>query len=176
MRLRRRTTYDEPVETTGRPRIFSTAQLVALLIGAGFIVLGAVALNRTGFSTSHLYEPVESVWTLGHTPLLAIVELGFGIAMVVAALRPLAGRALMMLLSIGAIAAGVVILIDVWPGRVHHWFGVSHRNGWLYVIAGGIGVLAALFAPTITRSRRRIVRHRGVADDTERAELVDADR
>ena len=88
----------------------------------------------------------------------------------------MAGRALMMLLSIGAIGSGVVILIDVWPGRVHRWFGGSHRNGWLYVIAGGIGVLAALFAPTITRSRRRIARRHGVADDAERGELVDADR
>jgi hypothetical protein len=156
--------------------VWSTAQLVALLIGAGFIVLGAVALNRTGFSTSHLYEPSERIWTFGHTPLLAIIELGFGIAMVIAALRPMAGRALMMLLSIGAIGSGVVILADVWPRRVHHWFGASHRNGWLYVIAGVVGVLAALFAPTIARGRRRIERHHGVADDAERAELVDADR
>ena len=176
MRLRRRTTEVEPVNAVRRPRTWSTAQLVALLIGAGFIVLGAVALNHTGFSTSHLYEPSERVWTLGHTPLLAIVELGFGIAMVIAALRPLAGRALMMLLSLAAIGSGVVILADAWPRRVHHWFGTTHRNGWLYVIAGGIGVAAVLFAPTITRSRRRIVRHDGVADDTERAELVDADR
>jgi hypothetical protein len=176
MRLRRRTTHAEPVAAARRPRVWSTSQLVALLIGAGFIVLGAVALNRTGFSTSHLYEPSERTWTLGHTPLLAILELSFGIAMVIAALRPLAGRALMMLLSIGAIGAGVVILADVWPRRVHHWFGASHRNGWLYVFAGGIGVLAALFAPTIARGRRRIVPHHSAADDTEQAELVDADR
>ncbi|HYV59122.1 MAG TPA: hypothetical protein VFA62_03550 [Acidimicrobiia bacterium] len=155
--------------------MWSTAQLVALLIGAAFIVLGAVALNRTGFSTSHLYEPFERVWNLGHTPLLAVIELGFGIAMVIAALRPMAGRALMMLLSIGAIGSGVVILIDAWPGRVHHWFGASHRNGWLYVIAGGIGVAAALFAPTFTRDRRTIVRHRDVAD-TEPMGFVDANR
>lgn len=176
MRLRRRTTHVEPAETIVRPRIWSTAQLVALLIGAGFIVLGAVALNGTGFSTSHLYEPFERVWTLGHTPLLAIIEVSFGIAMVIAALRPMAGRALMMLLSIGAIGSGVVILADVWPRRVHHWFGASHRNGWLYVIAGGIGVVAAIFAPTIARSRRRIVRRHSVTDDTERNELVGADR
>jgi hypothetical protein len=175
MRLRRRTTHVEPVEATRRPRVWSASQLFALLIGAGFIVLGAVALNRTGFSTSHLYEPSERTWTLGHTPLLAMIELGFGIAMVVAALRPLAGRALMMVLSIGAIGAGVVILADVWPRRVHHWFGVSHRNGWLYLIAGGIGVLAALFAPTFARGRRRIV-NRGASADTEQAELMDADR
>ena len=176
MRLRRRATQVEPVETAHRPRVWSTSQLAALLIGAGFIVLGAVALNRTGFSTSQLYEPSERIWTLGHTPLLAIIELGFGIAMVIAALRPMAGRALMMLLSIGAIGSGVVILADVWPRRIHHWFGASHRNGWLYVIAGGIGVLAAVFAPTIRRRRRRIVQHDGAADDTERAELVDANR
>lgn len=176
MRLRRRTTQVEPVEGTRRPRVWSTSQLVALLIGAGFIVLGAVALNRTGFSTSHLYEPSERIWTLGHTPLLAIVELGFGIAMVFAALRPLAGRALMMLLSIGAIGAGVVILADVWPRRVDHWFGATHRNGWLYVIAGGIALLAALFAPTIVGGRRRVVRDRDVAGETARRDLVDADR
>jgi hypothetical protein len=154
--------------------MWSAAQLVALLIGVGFIVLGAVALNRTGFSTSHFYEPSERTWTLQHTPLLALVELGFGIGMVLAALRPMAGRALMLLLSAGALASGVVILANVWPGRVHHWFGATHRNAWLYVIVAGVGIVAALFAPTVVRSRRRLVRHD--ADDADRAELVDADR
>jgi multisubunit Na+/H+ antiporter MnhB subunit len=173
MIFRRLKKETETVERETRPRIWSPAQAVALAIGVGSIVLGAVALTETGFSTSHLYEPFERVWTFGHTPLLAITELGFGVVMLLAALRPAAGRALMSLLSAGALGAGIIILADVWPRRLHDWFGVEHRNGWLYVIVGGAGLAFAIFMPTFVHGGRTVVRREPVHDDRD---LVDADR
>jgi hypothetical protein len=178
MFFRRHRNVTETVEREARPRIWSPAQFVALAIGVGSIVLGAVALFDTGFSTSHLYEPFERVWSFGHTPLLAISELGFGILMLLAALRPVSGRALMSLLTAGALGFGIVILADVWPRRLHDWFGVEHRNGWLFVIAGGIGLAFALFAPTFVHAGKTVVHREPVGEATEERDrdLVDADR
>jgi hypothetical protein len=173
MVFRRHKNETEIVEEEARPRLWSPAQFVALIIGAGSSVLGAVALTETGFSTSHLYEPFERVWTFGHTPLLGLTELGFGVVMLLAALRPAAGRALMSLLSAGALGAGIIILADVWPRRLHDWFGVEHRNGWLYVIAGGIGLAFAIFMPTFVHRGRTVVRREPVRDDRD---VVGADR
>jgi MFS family permease len=167
----------EIVERESKPRLWSPAQLAALVIGVGFIVFGAVALTETGFSTSHFYEPVERVWTFDHTPLLAIVELGFGVAMLITALRPVAGRALMSLLSAGALGAGIIILADVWPRRLHDWFGVEHRNGWLYVIAGGVGLAFAIFTPTFVHGGKKVVRREPVRDgDRHDRPLADTNR
>jgi MFS family permease len=169
-------TETEIVEQDSRPRLWSPAQLVALVIGVGFIVFGAVALTETGFSTSRLYEPVERVWTFDHTPLLAIVELGFGVVMLITALRPVAGRALMSLLSAGALGAGIIILADVWPRRLHDWFGVEHRNGWLYVIVGAVGLAFAIFMPTFVHRGRTVVRREPVRHDRDYRDLADANR
>jgi Domain of unknown function (DUF4383) len=176
MFFRRHKDETEIVERDARPRLWSPAQLVALVIGVGFIVFGAVALTETGFSTSHLYEPVERVWTFDHTPLLALVELGFGAAMLVTALRPVAGRALMSLLSAGALGAGIIILADVWPRRLHDWFGVGDRNGWFYLIVGAVGLAFAIFMPTFVHRGRTVVRRESVRDAGDDRDLADANR
>jgi hypothetical protein len=41
---------------------------------------------------------------------------------------------------------------------MHRWFGVHDRNGWLFVIAGGVVVVAGLVLPTFSRPETRIVR------------------
>jgi hypothetical protein len=173
---RHRNETEEIVERDARPRLWSPAQLVALVIGVGFIVFGAVALTETGFSTSHLYEPVERVWTFDHTPLLALIELGFGVVMLITALRPVAGRALMSLLSAGALGAGIIVLADAWPRRLHDWFGVGDRNGWLYVIVGGVGLAFAIFTPTFVHGGKTVVRREPVRSDSDDRHLADADR
>lgn len=180
MFFRRRRNMTETVEREARPRLWSPAQFAALAIGVGSIVLGAVALLDTGFSTSHFYEPFERVWSFGHTPLLAISEIGFGVLMLLAALRPVTGRASMSLLTAGALGFGILILADAWPRRLHDWFGVEHRNGWLFVIAGGVGLAFALFAPTFVHRGKTVIRREPVAEATEDQDrdhdLVDANR
>jgi multisubunit Na+/H+ antiporter MnhB subunit len=176
MFFRRHKKETETVEREARPHLWSPAQFAALAIGVASIVLGAAALVETGLSTSHLYEPFERVWTFGHTPLLAITELGFGVLMLITALRPVAGRAVMSLLTAGALGFGIVILADAWPRRLHDWFGVEHRNGWLYVIVGGAGLAFAIFAPTFVHRGQMVVRREPVGDDEEDRELVDAER
>jgi hypothetical protein len=146
------------VEQGERPRttMWSPTQIVAGIIAAASLVLGSFAIGRTGLNTDHLFSPHVSVATLHHTPLLALSELAFGILMLWAATKPFLGRGLMALLGIAVLGLGIVTITDIWPDRLHHWLGVHHRNGWLFVLVGAVSLVTALFLPTF-RTRREVV-------------------
>jgi hypothetical protein len=147
---------DSVVET--RPaRHWSPAQFVSLIVGAAAIVFGIVALAKTGIHGNWLRSPHREAWSFDHTPLLAVIEIGFGVLLVLAATSAGASRAFMAMLGVLAIAFGVVVLADAWPARMHRWFGVHDRNAWLFVITGGVVLLAGLLLPTFTRPETRIV-------------------
>ena len=114
---------------------------------------------RTGFDTSHIYTPHTDVWTLPHSPLLGVIEIGYGVLLVLASVVPGGVRWLMGLLGAAALAFGLVIVIGDTPTRLNNWLAVTHRSGWLYVIVGGVVLLAAIVAPVfVTGTRRRHVR------------------
>ena len=101
------------------------------------------------------------VWHLSHTPLLGAIEIAFGALLILASVVPGGFRSLMMLLGAIALGFGLVVLLDVAPNRLHHWLGVTHRHGWLFVIAGAVILVAALFSPVFggTERRRRVREH-----------------
>jgi hypothetical protein len=145
----------EQVESVPRA-VWSPAQLVAGAIGCAAIVFGAIALADTGLSIDTVLHPTATVAGYGHTPLLALCEIAFGVLMLIVAMSP-AGRGAMALLSTLVLAFGILIVADVWQAKLQRWFDVSDRNGWLFVIVGGIGLLAAMILPTFgggTRVRR----------------------
>jgi hypothetical protein len=143
---------------------WSPAQIVAFLIGAASLAFGIVALVRTGLDLGDLTGPEDTVLGFTHTPLLALVEIGFGALMLLAALSP-GGRVLMAFLGAVALAFGILILADAWPGRFQDWFAVDDDNGWLYVVVGGVSLLAALLLPTVhTRDRRHVTERRRIGD------------
>jgi hypothetical protein len=149
MRVRRRGVAADDVS------VRNPARYVALAVGVAAIVFGAFALAETGFDPDHLRRPHESFATFHHTPLLALIEIGFGVGMLVAALGTFVGRGLMAALSLGALGLGIAAAADLWPSRLHGWLGVHDRNGWLFVVVGAIGLAAAVLLP-VTR-RRRVV-------------------
>jgi hypothetical protein len=152
----------DTVDETARPvHTWSPAQVVAFVIGAAAVVLGGIALTRTGFHPDRLYDNERSVLSFHHTELLALVEIAFGVLMMVAALSP-GGRGLMALLSAALLGFGIVVVVDWWQADFHHWLGVHDRNGWLFVIVGAVGLFSALFLPTFRTggvSRRRTLIH-----------------
>jgi len=138
---------------------WSPAQIVGFVIGAAAIAFGVVALVRTGLDADEWFSPVETVLGFEHTQLLAVCEIGFGVLMLLSALSP-AGRPLMALLSLIALAFGIVVVADAWAGRIDRWFGVTDGNGWLYIVVGGFGLVAALLLPTVAGHERRHVTER----------------
>lgn len=156
---------DDAVEerTASEPTPWSPAQILGLIVGIGFTVLGIAAIATTGFHTDHIYTPHDTVWRLSHSPLLALCEIGFGVLMIVASVIPGGSRELMALLGAISLAFGIVILTNAAQDNITHWFGTTHANGWLFAVVGGVMLLAAMLSPTFftggTRRHRRMVTH-----------------
>ncbi len=149
----------EERDTTGAHMApWSPAQIIGLIVGIGFVVLGVAAVVRTGFDTSHIYTPHVVVWHLSTSPLFAVIEIAFGVLMIFASVVPGGSRSLMGLLGAIALAFGLVIVVGSTPTRLNHWLAVTHRNGWLFVIVGAVVLLAAILSPVFGggRSHRHV--------------------
>jgi len=85
------------VEATMPP--WSPLQIIGLIAGIGMGVLGIAAVARTGFDTAHIYTPHDVVWKLPHSPLLGVIEIGFGLLMVLGSVVPGGWRSFLRLRS-----------------------------------------------------------------------------
>jgi hypothetical protein len=151
--------YGERERHTSTVSSWSPAQLIGLIIGIGVTVLGFAAIARTGFDTDHIYSPVDKVWNLPHSPLMGLIEVGFGVLVILSAVVPGGSRGFMALLGAIALCFGLVVLVEDAPNRLNHWLGVIDRNGVFYAIVGGVLLLSALLSPVFTsRTRRHVVR------------------
>ncbi|HET9730285.1 MAG TPA: DUF4383 domain-containing protein, partial [Acidimicrobiia bacterium] len=139
---------DAPVaerrSVAGTSFVWSPAQIIGLLIGIFYTVMGIVSLVRTGFDTAHLDTPHIAVWHFMHSPLLGAIETAFGVLLILAALVPGAARSLMALLGVIALVFGIVVLSLSTPNSLRDWLAVTNRNAWLYVITGAVLVLTAV--------------------------------
>src|SRR5947207_8345583 len=97
------------VEDRTTASVWSPAQIVGLIVGIGFAVLGIAALARTGFDTAHLDTPHKVMWGLRHSPLLAVIEIAFGALMILASVVPGGARSLMGLIGAAALVLGIVV-------------------------------------------------------------------
>jgi hypothetical protein len=137
---------------------WSPVQIIGLIGGVAFAVLGIVAVARTGFNTSHIYTPRTTVWQLPHTPLLAVIEIGWGVLMILASVVPGGFRTLMGLLGAAALVLGIVVLAGP-SHRLVHWLAVDHTSGVVYTVVGAVVALAAIVSPVFfTGTRRQEVR------------------
>lgn len=163
------TTMEAPVESEYRAQDrtvdvamppWSPLQFIGLVVGIGFAALGIAAVARTGFDTSHIYTPHDLVWKFPHSPLLAVIEIGFGALMVLGSVVPAGSRGFLGFLGAVALAFGIVVLTESVPNRLNGWLAVTHRNGWLFVITGAVVLVASLVAPVFggVRRQQRVVR------------------
>src|SRR5262249_45562831 len=90
-----------------------------------------------------------------HSPLLGLIEIGYGALMILASVVPGGARWLMGLLGAIALAFGLVIVVGTTPARLHRWLGVVHINGWLYVGIGAAALVAAILMPVIVHRTPR---------------------
>ena len=147
-------------------RLWSPAQLIALVLGVAAIVFGVIALARTGVDFSHLTQSHEMALGFGHTPLLGLAEVGFGFLLVLAALFPIVGRNLMTLIGAAALGLGIVVVGGWWSTRMLTWLGADDKDGWLFVAVGGFVLLTSFFTPVFTWGGPRVVRRPAASDPT----------
>jgi hypothetical protein len=147
--------YDERPVVKSVGTAWSPAQIIGLIVGIGFTVLGIAAVASTGFDTNHIYTPHNMVWHLPHSPLLAVCEIAFGVLMILASVVPGGLRSLMALLGAISLVFGIVILTNAATNNLRDHFAVTHRSGWLFTIVGAVVLLAALLSPEFTAGTRR---------------------
>jgi len=138
------------------PTAWSPAQFVGLVVGVGVTVFGIIAVARTGFDTAHIYAPHTKVWNLPHSPLLGVIEIGYGALMILASVVPGGLRTLMGFLGAAALVFGIVVLAGP-SHRLTHWLAVAHSSGVFFAVIGAIVVVAAMVSPVflLGGTRRR---------------------
>ncbi|MBC7461305.1 MAG: hypothetical protein H7287_08075 [Thermoleophilia bacterium] len=129
---------------------WSPAQGIALVIGIVYLVLGGIALARTGFTFTALDH--ADVAGLGHTVWMGIGSLLFGLLVLGTGAVPGADRGGLIFAGIVAIAGGIVIAAQ--SASFARVLGVTQTNGVIYAITGVVLLLTAMLAP-VYRSRGR---------------------
>jgi hypothetical protein len=133
--------FEEPPRLERWDRVQSRWNLgsaLVLLAGAALGVLGVAAVARTGINATW-FSPAEEVAGIRHTPLLATIEVGVGLLLVVSGLAGAPGLAVFVCIS-AAMAAGVVALE---PDLVAEQ--LAAERWWLVVVAfagAGLAVLS----------------------------------
>lgn len=129
--------------------------IAASVLGALLLVIGIVALARTGVPADGLIETTASVGPFTRTPLMAILEIALGLIIVVASATGEKGS----LLGVGVVSLvfGIVWLIE--PGAFGELLGVGRSSAVLYLLVGLVVLVAGIFAsPGGTVVRERVER------------------
>lgn len=129
-------------------RVISPAQIVAGIIGLILVVLGGVALARTGFDS--LTGETTAVLGIDHTALMGVIDVVAGLFFLGAAASS-GGRSTLIGLSLGALAFGAIVAIE--PGAFDSALGGGRDLGVLYIVIGAVGLVASLAFPTTVVDR-----------------------
>jgi len=140
---------------------WSPAQLVAVILGIVFLIVGGVSLAKTGVDANNMNAHFTGTPLWHHTAWLALGELFFGLMMLGAGVVPGASRGLMTFLGMIGLAFGIAVLVA--PNTFHQYFGAHSGTGWVYIIVGAISMIAASVSPVFfTRERAAYGRRREV--------------
>lgn len=143
---------------------WSPAQLAALVLGVVFVVLGGVALLRSGFDMD-LFNPVVVVGGLAYTPLLGLIELVVGLILLAVGAYPGASDAVVFV-GVLLLAFGLLLVIE--PGAFQESLAAGRAHGWFYVTVGGVAAVVGLTQPALLRWYRSRSYEREVVDDRDR--------
>lgn len=131
---------------TSRTSRFTPSVLVAGIVAIALLVLGGITAARAGVDST-LDDPVVTVAGFTASALLGLIEIAFGLALLIAALTQ-ARRAILFLGIIG----GVTALVAVFQPSVGEGsLAVERGFAVLAAIVMGVLVVTALL-PTLTRN------------------------
>jgi uncharacterized membrane protein HdeD (DUF308 family) len=121
-------------------RDLDVVSIVGGIIGVLLVVVGLVALARTGFAFDALTTATATVGPFERTPLMAIIEVILGLSVIGASFA--ADRGGLIGVGVLALIFGLVVVIE--PGAFVEALGASSTSGILYILIG-IGLLLAGF-------------------------------
>ncbi len=139
---------------------WSPAQLVAVVAGLLLVVLGGVALSRSGVHFTDLAATHVMVAGMGFTTLSAIVDLVVGVIVLAGGAFPDTAKGTMAVFGVLLLAFGLVVALG--PAPFSTSWGYVTANGVFFAVVGGVLLLAAIVSP-IFASSRRVTRRDGAA-------------
>jgi hypothetical protein len=131
--------------TAVQHRPWSPAQAVALILGIVFLVLGGIALARTGINFNHVTGTHVRVAGSSQTQLMGYIELIFGALLILAGAIPGAGRGLMSFCGVLALVFGIVVMAQ--PSSFYHSLGIGKGYGVFLIIIGAVLLVSSIIAP-----------------------------
>ena len=134
-------------ETTlaSRTSSFTPSALVAGVVAIAFLVLGGITAARAGVDST-LDDPVVTVAGFTATALLGLIEIAFGLVLLMAALS----RARSLILFLG-ITGGVAALVAVFQPSVGEGSLALERGFAVFAAIVMAVLIAAALLPTLTR-------------------------
>lgn len=126
-------------------------QLLMMSAGIIFLILGGLALSKTGLDVTIGGSNHVVVAGLHHTALMALVELIVGLTLVVSGARPLIQWSSVRLFGAICLAFGVVLLAE--PPGMHRALGAHAPTGFLFLTVGVVLLVAAVAYPMMVTDR-----------------------
>lgn len=146
-------TYQSSESVAVQRQPWSPAQLVAIIPGILFVVLGGIVLARTGIGFNHLTSVHVAVAGSTQTQLMGYLELIYGALLLVVGSIPGAGRGGMSFLGILAVVFGIIVVAQ--PSSFYHALGIGNGYGIFLVVVGAILAITAMVAPIYWGFSRR---------------------
>lgn len=133
---------------------WNLTQVVALAMGVFFMALGGIALARAG--AVGIADPITPDVTVAwwhRTPLMAIIELGLGLVLIVSGAQRLSPRSLYRVAGAVALVFGIVLAAQ--PSTFDAALGASRNTGLLYTLLG-MALLGLGFGAPVVFERERV--------------------
>ena len=146
-------TYHSSRAVSVERRPWSPAQLVALVLGVVFVVIGGIALARTGINVHELTLKHVSVAGAGQTQLMGYIEIVFGALLLVVGALPGAGRGGMIFLGIVALVFGIILKAQ--PSSFYSRLGAGSGYAVFLILVGVLLLVTAMVAPVYWRMTRQ---------------------
>jgi phosphatidylserine synthase len=133
---------------------FSPIQAVSLIVGLLFIIVGAVALARTGIHFNNVPSTRQFVDGLGFTCLSGLVVLVVGAILALSAMDQYAARGAAWFVGVLGLTFGLVVALT--PNTFLAWWGFGTNDGVTLAILGGLLIGAGALLPMVVRQSARV--------------------
>ena len=149
--------------TRSRMSVLRIGQVLGALVGIVFVVIGALAVARSGIDSS-LNEPVVQVLGYSQSAAIGLIELVLGLILLLGSLT-VWDRGLAAFAGVLMFVGGLILGSS--SQKLLHDLGTDQATGWLIMIGGIVAVVASLL-PSFTKETIRKERVAAPVDDGER--------
>ena len=135
---------------------FSVGQALHAAAGVFLVIFGAIGAGRAGFG-DHLGERTTEVLGITLTTALSLGAIGAGLVLLLAALTP-AGRGTGGVMGVLLLVGGIIVAAG--SNELLSDLHTESALGWVGIIVGAVAVIAALLPSHFVSHRTEVVDYR----------------